>query len=117
MTLTVDGIPFTRHAGAWTWPRPTPVPAAWTDLLDALYFGAYDTDAAGHLRLATTGARVFVRFRDSHDAAGQAVPGGRDSGLMFPAKALGGRVTRAQTGTLDGAPVVCVELLGDPLAT
>lgn len=107
-TITLDGVPFTRAAGAWSWPRPSPVPPAWSAILDALYFGMYETDDTGHVRLATSGARAFVRFLDTHDAAGRAVASGRDSGLMSPATAIHERVSRALTGTLDGKPVVCV---------
>lgn len=38
-TITLNDITFTRAAGAWTWTRPGAVPAAWTEILDALHFG------------------------------------------------------------------------------
>lgn len=109
MTLNIDGQDVACRDGVWRWTRSgREVAHAYGPVLDALAYGMYDTDESGHVRLATTGARVYVRCIDSHDAQGRRVPGGRDSGLMFPATAIMGRVTRAQTGRLDGENVVCV---------
>mgnify|MGYP001615338372 CR=1 len=109
MILNVDGQDVEQRDGVWRWTKSGNEAAAeWRPTLDALGYGMYETDESGHIRLATTGAKVYVRFVDSHDAGGVPVPGGRDSGLMFPAKMLGGRVKRVLTGMLDGERVICV---------
>jgi hypothetical protein len=107
-TVTLDGIPFTRRDGGWTWGRSSPVPAAWTEILDALYFGMYEQDARGHLALATTGAKVYVALGPGAGGEPDARGVVRVETMMLPATALGGRVTRATTGTLDGERIVCV---------
>ena len=127
--LSVDGIQFcastaTRNCGVW-WERNGKIeraPRAWAQLVSRLANASCLRDPeTGHL--SVNGAALLSHFVDSHDAEGNAVFGGRPSGLHFPVVApergtghmayidmpqtLG---TIFVTGRMEGRPVVSILL-------
>ena len=116
----IDGLRFCAPVGhdasqivVWRGNTLTYPPAGYQPIAAAIASGRFEQDGDGNVLL--NGARVLVHFRDSHDAGGNEIEGGRPSGLHFPLRTRdindlrrNGIGTNFMTGKLDGQSVISV---------